>query len=170
MAFAAGPGPQETVKLLLGAVSLLCGLPLEDAPGPDLTLSADDLLNRADAKGADQLLLQVGGAHVETGRFHIGARQARAIAGPLQSAPEKAFLGGITQASQPNAEPARAEQMHEAGGVGRASHRHDGNAVATQSPAAPLSQRLERGLVTYPLDKDDRPRPGNSGQIEVHDR
>jgi hypothetical protein len=74
-------------------------------------LSPDDLLDRGVAKSADQLVFQVGGAHVEAKRLHIGAGHPEAEPGPLDSAPEAAFRTGVTQASYPDADPVRAQQI-----------------------------------------------------------
>ena len=84
--------------------------------------------------------------------------QAGAESCPLKSAQEVAFFGGITQAGQPDVEPARAELIKEAIYVGRAAHRHDGDALPAEHPAASLRERLKRGLVARSLDKYDRPR------------
>lgn len=73
-------------------------------------MSLNDFFDRGGAQGADQLVLQVGGAHVEAERCHIVTGQAGAETGPLESAPEVAFLGGVTQASEPDVEPVRAER------------------------------------------------------------
>jgi hypothetical protein len=62
-------------------------------------LSLDDLPGRGVASSADQLVLQIGGAHVEAKYLHTGAGHAGAEPGPLNSAPEAAFRTGVTQAS-----------------------------------------------------------------------
>jgi len=132
-------------------------------------LSPDDLLDRGVAKSADQLVFQVGGAHVEAKRLHIGAGHPEAEPGPLDSAPQAAFRTGVTQASYPDADPVRAQQIQDAARVGRTAHRHDGDAPAAGHLAAPLGERLKRGLVAHPLDKHDPLRLGDAGQIDVHD-
>ena len=110
LALAAGPGSHEPVKLPLGGCAPAAPLPLEDAERPDITLSPDDVLDRGGAEGADRLVPQVGGAHVEAECLHTGAGQARAEARPPESALEGAFLVGVTQAGQPDVDPVRAEQ------------------------------------------------------------
>src|SRR5215831_10247695 len=168
-ALPAGPGPHEPVELLLRALPLPRGHLPEDAQRPELALRADDPLDRGHAEGPDQLLLQIGAADVEAERLHVGAGQGGAHAGPLQGPPEVAFLGGVAQAGQPDAEPVGAEQVQEVADVGRAVQVHDGDALRVERNAPPPGQRLERDPVAHPLDDDDRPRPGGGGQIEVHD-
>jgi hypothetical protein len=56
-----------------------------------------------------------------------------------------------------DAEAAKAKQTQETADAGRASHLHNGDAVSIESPAAPLSQRFERGLAACPFGKYDRP-------------
>ena len=104
----------------LGASSLLRRLLLEGAERSELTLRVDDLLHRGGTEGADQLVLQVGDAHVEAERFHVGAGQVGAEAGPLEPAPEVALLGGVAQPRQPDVEPRRTERGR---GSGRCSSR-----------------------------------------------
>jgi hypothetical protein len=56
---------------------------------------------------ADQLILQVCDAHIETERFHIGATEVGAEAGPLDTVAELTFLCGVTQARQSDIKPLR---------------------------------------------------------------
>src|ERR1700746_552685 len=97
MALPAGPGSHEPVQLLSEALPLLRGLLLESAEWPQLALSPDDLLDRGVTKSADQFVFQVGGAHVESKRLHIGAGPAHAESGPLERVPEIVFLSGVAQ-------------------------------------------------------------------------
>jgi hypothetical protein len=59
-------------------------------------LRLDDLLDRGVADSADQLVLQIGGAHVEAKYLQASAGHADAEPGPLDSAPEAAFRTGVT--------------------------------------------------------------------------
>jgi hypothetical protein len=113
-------------------------------------LSPDDLLDRGVAKSADQLIFQVGGAHVEAKRLHIGAGHPEAEPGPLDSAPEAAFRTGVTQASYPDADPVRAQQIQEAARVGRTAHRHDGDAPAAGHLAARSASASSAALSLIP--------------------
>jgi hypothetical protein len=132
-------------------------------------VSLDDLPGRGVASSADQLVLQVGGAHAEAKCLHTGAGHAGAGPGPLDSAPEAAFRTVVTQASYPGADPVRAQQVQEAAGAGRTAHRHHADAPAAGHLAAPLGERLRRGHVAHSPGQHDRLRPGDAGQIDVHD-
>ena len=85
-------GAHETPKLLLIRASLVRSLLLQGAERSQLTLSGDDLFNGGGTEGADQLVLQVCDAHVETQLFHAGAIEVRAEAGALETAPEGGLL------------------------------------------------------------------------------
>src|SRR4051794_39802811 len=69
-------------------------LPLERADGAELALCVDHRLDRRDADGADQLVLQVGVADVKAEALHLDPCEAVAQAGPLEPAPEVALLAG----------------------------------------------------------------------------
>src|SRR6266498_2044924 len=71
----AAVGANEAPELLLIGPSSPGRLLLEGAERFKLTLSVDDLFYGGRTERADQLVLQVCDAHVETERFHIGARQ-----------------------------------------------------------------------------------------------
>src|SRR5215204_3407061 len=97
----------EAPKLLLSGPSLPRRLPLEGAERSKLTLGVEDLFHTGGTERPDQLILQVCDAHVETERFHIGASEVGAEAGPLETAPEVTFLSGVTEARQSDIEPLR---------------------------------------------------------------
>src|SRR2546428_11714933 len=65
----------EAPKLLLIGPSLPRRLLLERAERSKLSLSVNDPFHRGGTKSADQLVLQVCDAHVETESFHIGASE-----------------------------------------------------------------------------------------------
>src|SRR5206468_1463397 len=94
--------PHETSKLFLGGPSLPRGLLLEGAEGSEITLSRDDLFHRRRTEGADQLVLQVRDADVETQSLHIDATEVGAETGPLEPAPEVALLCGVAETRQPD--------------------------------------------------------------------
>ena len=85
-----------------------------------VTLGVDDPFHGGGTEGADQLVLEVRHAYVETESFHLGASEVGADAGPLEAASEVAFLGGVTQTRQSDVGPVRAEQVQEASDVLRA--------------------------------------------------
>jgi hypothetical protein len=161
---AAAVGADEAPKLLLAAPCSPRRLLLERAERSKLALGLDDLFHSGGTKTADQLVLQVGDAHVEPEGFHVGATEVGAEAGPLQTAPEVALLAGVTQARQPEVQAPRTEQLQEASDVARTAHRHDDNALSGEIPATAPSDRLERDLVADPLNKHDRPWVDAGGQ------
>ena len=152
----AAVGADEAPKLLLAAPRSPRRLLLEGAERSKLTLGLHDLFHTGTTKAADQLVLQVGDAHVEPEGFHVGAGEVGAEAGPLQSAPEVGLLTGVTKARQPDIQTPRAEQFQEASDVPGAAHRHDGDALSGEIPTTARSERLERDLVADPLNQHDR--------------
>jgi len=152
----AAVGAEETPKLLLIGPSSPRRLLLEGPERFKVTLSVDDLFHGVGTEGADQLVLQVCDAHVETEGFHVGASEVGAEAGPLETALEVALLCGITEARQSDVEPLRAEQIQESSNVLRTPHWHDGNALSVKIPTAALGQRFERELVADPFNKHNR--------------
>src|ERR1700750_3227083 len=142
----AGAGAHEAVQLLVAGSVTVGGLPGEGQERPALALGLDQDLDPAGAERADQLVLQVRDAD-EVRRF-----------GSVQAASEIALLPLVAQAGQPDAEPARAEQVHEAPDVGRAAHRDHEDAFGVQVTPGPFGQSLYRGLVAHPLYQDHRAR------------
>jgi len=71
----AAAAAHEAPKLLLIGPSLPRRLLLEGAERSKLSLSVNDPFHRGGTKSADQLVLQVCDAHVETESFHIGASE-----------------------------------------------------------------------------------------------
>lgn len=135
----AAVGAEEAPELLLTGPSLPCRLLLEGAERFKVTLSIDDPFYGAGTEGADQLVLQVGNAHVETESFHIGASEVRAEACPLETALEVALLRGITEARQSDVKPLRAEEIQEASNVLRTPDWNDGDALSIKIPTTALS-------------------------------
>jgi hypothetical protein len=154
---AAAVGADEAPKLRLAAPSLPGRLPLERAERSKLALSVDDLFHTGGAKAADQLVLQVGDAHIEPEGFHVGPTEVGTEAGPLQAVPEVALLAGVAQARQSDVHAPRAEQLQEAPDVPGTAHWHDGYALSGKIPTTALSQRFERDLVAAPLNQHDGP-------------
>jgi hypothetical protein len=150
------PVPHEAPELLLIALSSLGGLLLEGPERPELTLSLDDLFHSRGAERADQLVLQVRIAYVETELFHPGAREVGAEAGAFESAPEVVLLSGIAEACQPDVESLRAEQVEEATDGVRTTHGHDRDALGIEISTTALGQRFERALVADAFDEHNR--------------
>jgi hypothetical protein len=154
---AAAVGADEAPKLRLAAPSSPGRLLLEGAERSKLTLSLDDLFHTGGTKAADQLVLQVGNAHIEPECLHLGATEVGAKAGPLQTAPEVALLAGVTQTRQPDVQAPRTEQLQEASEVAGTAHRHHGNARSGKIATTARSEGLERDLVAAPLNQHNRP-------------
>jgi hypothetical protein len=147
---------EEAPELLLTGLSTLRGLVLEGAERPELALSLDDLLHPPGAEGPDQLVLQVLDADEEAESFHVAAREAGAQTGPLETALEVAFLGGVAHTGQPDVTTSRAEELQEAPDRLGAADRHDRDALGLELPAPAFGQRFECCLIAEPFDKHDR--------------
>jgi hypothetical protein len=87
-----------------------------------------------------------------------------AEAGPLKTAPKVALFCGVIEARQPDVEPLRAELIQEPSYGLRTPNWHNGNPLSGKIPAAALSERFERALVTDPFDEHDRMRVDAWGQ------
>jgi hypothetical protein len=148
----------EAPELLVNRSSLPGRLLLEGAEGPEVSLSGDDLFHGGGAESADQLVLQVCDAHVEAESFQIGPREVGAEAGAFETALELALLGGVTKACQPHVEPLRPEPVQEPSDGLRTTDRHDGDALAVETPTSALSERFEGAAVADPLDEHHRTR------------
>ncbi len=133
-------------------------LALEGAIGVELALCLDDSLHGVGTEGPDQLVLQVLDAHEEPEGLHLCACQVGAEAGPLETTSHVPFLRGVTQPGKADAESVRTVVIQEASEVLRPSDRHDGHALGSEIAAAAHGERLDRALVTFPFDEDDRPR------------
>src|SRR6266852_2157115 len=120
-----------------------------------LTLRVDDLFHDGGTEGANQLVLQVGDADIETESLHLGARQLGAEAGELETALEVALFSGVAHTGQSEAQPLRAVSCQEASNVRRAADGHDGNALRIEIVTAAGGESFERKLVAHPLNEDD---------------
>lgn len=168
-----GAAAEEAPKLVLGGPSLPRGLLLQGAERSELTLTVDDLLHRGGTESADQLVLQVRHAHVETESFQIGASDGGTEAGPLEATPEVALLCSVAETRELDVKPLSGEQMQEASDGLRTPDRHDGNALGVEIPATARSERFERDLVAAPFDEHDRTRSRACGSrmcCSVHAR
>ena len=155
---AAAAAAHKAAKLPVNGPSLPRRLLLERAERSKFTLSVHDVFHGRGTEGADQLVLQVRDADVETERFHVGAGEVGAEAGPLETAPEVALLCGVTEARQSDVGPPRAEQIQESPDCLRTPDWHDGNALSVEIPPTALGQRFERNLVADPFNEHDRTR------------
>src|SRR4029450_6065262 len=103
-------GAEEAPELLRTGPSPPRGLLLERAKSVKFALRVEDRLHHGGAEDADQLVLEIGNAHIKPEAFHTGAIEVGPEAGPLETAPEVAFLRGIAKARHSDVKPLRAEQ------------------------------------------------------------
>ena len=113
------------------------------------------MLHEGGTKRADQLVLEVCDAHVETERFHVRTHEVGTEACRLESTPEGTLLPEVTQARQSEAIALRTEQPKEPPRVRRTPNRHNRHALSGEISTKALSYRLERELVADPFNEDD---------------
>src|SRR4029453_17482135 len=154
---AAAARAQEAVELLLKAAVPLGGLALQGPERPELALGGDDALGGGGAEAADQLVLQVGDAHIEPGRLQPGPAWASPEAGPLQPEPDVALLAGVTEAGQLEPQPAGTVPLQVAADVPGPAHGDHADALGGEVAASALGDGLERDLVADPFDEHHRP-------------
>jgi hypothetical protein len=152
----AAAAAHEAPKLVLNRPSMPRRLLLEGAEGSKVALSVDDLFHRCGSESADQLVLQVGDAHVEAESLHIRPSEVRAEAGPLETTLEVVRLRSVTETRQSDVKPRRTEQIQEASYGLRTSDWHNGDALGIKTPTAPLRERFDRDLVADPFNEHDR--------------
>src|SRR5216683_1458411 len=121
----------EATHMLERGAAALGGLLLQAAQRPQLALSLDHVLDRFETDGANQLVLEVGVAHVKVDL----------VAGVVDGSPEDVRLQLL------EVSPDRV----------RAPDRHDLYAVGGQVATATPRQRFQRDTVTVALDDHDRP-------------
>ena len=146
----------EAPKLLLDGPPSPRRLLLQDAKRSEVALGGHDPFHGGGTEGADQLVLEVCDAQVETESFHVRASEVGAEAGPLEGAPEVSLLRSVTEARHSDAMPLGAEQIQEASDVRRTTHRDNRDAFSVEVPTTALSERFERDLVAHPFNEDDR--------------
>ena len=151
----AGAAAEEAAQLALGRPTLPLRLFLERAEGAEVTVPRENLLDDGGAEGTDQLVLEVGVAHVEPELLHSLATQAGAEPGLLEGVTEAALLAGVAQAGDPRIDAARADQAeHVADGL-RATDGNHANPFRAEISPAPHCKCLESHLVARALDEDD---------------
>jgi hypothetical protein len=161
----AAAAAHEAPKLILRGAALPRRLLLQGAEGSKLSLSVDDGFHRCGTESADQLVLEICVAPIETQPFHLRAGEVRAEAGPLETAPEVALLCGVVETRKSDVESLRAEPFQELSYGLRTPDRYHGNAVSVEIPASALSERFERALVADPFDEHDCTRVDVCGQM-----
>src|SRR5207302_274926 len=107
-----------------------------------LALSSDDLFHRSGTEAADELVLEVDDADVETVRFHAGAREVGAEAGTLETALEKGLLCGVAHARQAGVESLGAEHLQEPSDRLSTADRNDRDPLGARISPEELRERL----------------------------
>ena len=95
----------EAAQLLLEGARAVGLLLLVRAERAQLAVRLEDRLDQGRAERADELVLEVELAHVETERLHARASQVGAEPRSLEAAPELALLAGVAEAGQREVEP-----------------------------------------------------------------
>ena len=131
------------------------GLLLEGPEGAQVAVSLDHPLDGRRPERADQLVLEILDADVEAESLQVGTSEVGSEPGPLQAAPEVAFLGRVAEAGEPDPEPLRSEVIQEPSYRLRAADRDDRDALGVEVPPVPLGKDLDRDLVADPFDEDD---------------
>ena len=147
---------EKAAELRLMRAPSPCRLILKASKRFQLTFRVDDTFHGSRTQGADQLVLQVCDADVETESFHVGACEIGAETGPFQTTLEVALLCGVTEAGESNVRAPRAESLEEGPDVFRTSHRHNGDALPIKVQAAARSERFERQLIADPFNQYNR--------------
>ena len=96
MNLAAPVGAEEPSELFLRRPYSPLRLALKRAEGLQFVLGLDDPLHDRDAQRSDQLVFEVGDAHVKTETFQVRAHEVGAEAGSLETTPEVVLLSDVT--------------------------------------------------------------------------
>src|SRR5215472_2298472 len=152
---APGTAAQEPPQLCPVGLTAPFRLPLQAAERAEISLRLNERFNPGRADRADQLVLQILDADVESQSLHVGPRPGRADTGARQTAPDDVLLADVAQAGQSEASSSRTELPQVARDRVRATYRQDYHALRAQVPAAACGKRLDRDLVADALDKQD---------------
>jgi len=146
----------EPPELLLVRTVPVRLLLLVRAERAKLSLLGEEPLDGIGAEGPDQLVLEVGVAHVEPEPLHVGSREVGAEAGALERPAEAALFAGVAQPGEPHPPVLERQPGQERPERLRAADRDDGDALRGEVAPAPFRERFQRGAVAQPLDDDDR--------------
>jgi hypothetical protein len=142
------PVPHEPVQLSGEGQRALLGLLLKGAETARLALSVDDLFHAGATERADELILEVGLAHVEPERFQLGAIDGRSDSAALECAPERVFLPGIAETGDLDAGLDVPEGVTERMS---SSDCDNGDALGAEVAPAAFGQGLDGEPVAHPL-------------------
>ena len=146
---------QEPVQLILDGTIAPRGHLLKRPKPVEIVVRPKDLLDARRTERAYQLLLQIGNAHEEAEPLHVRTSQVRAEAGALERPSEDRLLAGIAKTREPRAILARCELLEELPDAMCASEALDPYARRREIDAAPLGERFDRDLITFPFDDHD---------------
>jgi hypothetical protein len=142
----------EAAKLLLSRASLPLRLLLEGAERADVAVSRENVFDRGDAEGPNQLGLEIGLAHVEAEFFHFGASEIGAQAGALESMSELGLLASVAEAGESHVAGFQIQAIEEPADPVGASDRNDRNTFGLQVLATACGERFDRDFVADSLD------------------
>src|SRR6266853_229730 len=134
---AAGMRADEATHMLERAAAALGGLLLQAAQRPQLALSLDHVFDCFETDGANQLVLEVGVAHIEVDL------EAGVIDGP----PEDVLLPRVDQPCELHLGAVRLQLLEVSPNRMRAADGHDLYAVCGQVATATLRQRFQRDAI-----------------------
>src|SRR5207249_646665 len=117
---------------------------------------------------ADQLVLQVGNAHIEPECLQAGPRCAGPKPTAGQRAADVAFLADVAQAGELDVDPARPEHIQEVTNAGGTAHGYDMNAPIAEDLATRAGQSLQCGLVAPAFDEHRLRCRADAGQIDTY--
>ena len=131
----------------------------------EIVIGLKDLLDARRTKRTDQLLLEVGIAHVEAKPLQVFAREVRAKSRALEGPPKHWLLAGIAETSKTRGTRSESELVEELADAMGAAEALDPDAFGDEIDPAPLGERLDRDLVALTFDDHDRLRVG---PVHVH--
>ena len=117
---------------------------------PSSPRGVEHTLDARDAESPDQLVLEVGDAHVEAQSLHVRPGEVGAEARPLDGSPEVALLTLVAEPRDPEPEALRAEPAKSVPDRLGAADRHDLDVLGGEVASPALGQGLERALVADP--------------------
>ena len=116
----------------------------------------DNPLNRVDTERADQLVLEVDNADVETQRLHVETGKVGAEPGSFEASLEVTYFSFVTEAGHPHPKAFGALQViQELSQARRAAHRHDGNTLIFKISSMAFRQGVEGHLIAYTFDQQN---------------
>jgi hypothetical protein len=145
----------EAVKVLLEGPAAVEGLVLQLPKRCELALALDDQLDARGAEASNQLVLEVGVAHVEAETLQLRAVEIRSEAGVLETSADVILLREVVQTCESDVTSVWSEQGQETPDVRCAAHRDDGDRLIAKIPLASRGDDLESDLIAQSFDEYD---------------